>query len=84
MCSSDLPKANYSPREIREILDGVHVKGMEYLSRLSDADLNRPTRDPHPHFSDWQGAFFWCANHEFMHAGQIGLLRRLLGKPPRW
>ena len=28
------------------------------------------------------GALFFCSVHEMMHAGQIGLLRRLLGKSP--
>jgi uncharacterized damage-inducible protein DinB len=29
-------------------------------------------------------ALAWCAQHEVVHAGQIGLLRRLLGHPPVW
>jgi hypothetical protein len=28
------------------------------------------------------GSVFVCSAHEMLHAGQIGLLRRLLGKPP--
>ena len=26
----------------------------------------------------------WCGDHELIHAGQIGLLRRLLGHKPVW
>jgi hypothetical protein len=26
----------------------------------------------------------WCSHHEAVHAGQIGLIRRLLGYPPIW
>ena len=45
---------------------------------------------------DWEGwsrqpwdstkllALLWCAHHEMLHAGQIGLLRRHLGYPPIW
>jgi uncharacterized damage-inducible protein DinB len=28
------------------------------------------------------GALNFSADHEYLHAGQIGLLRRLLGKEP--
>jgi hypothetical protein len=28
------------------------------------------------------GALLMASHHEFLHAGQIGLLRRLLGKVP--
>jgi hypothetical protein len=28
------------------------------------------------------GALLFCPLHEMIHAGQIGLLRRLMGKPP--
>ena len=30
------------------------------------------------------GALIWLAQHEFSHAGQIGLLRRLLGNDALW
>jgi uncharacterized damage-inducible protein DinB len=29
-------------------------------------------------------ALFWCSQHELIHAGQIALLRRLIGKEPQW
>jgi hypothetical protein len=29
-------------------------------------------------------ALLWCAQHEMLHAGHIGLLRRHLGYPPMW
>jgi len=28
------------------------------------------------------GGLIFCSHHEMLHAGQIGLLRRLLGKQP--
>jgi uncharacterized damage-inducible protein DinB len=31
-----------------------------------------------------RASLLWCAQHELVHAGQIGLLRRLLGYPPLW
>ncbi len=33
----------------------------------------------HPAFTTKLGALLYCARHEALHAGQIGLLRRLLG-----
>jgi hypothetical protein len=39
---------------------------------------------PHPFAKTKLLALLWCANHEMLHAGQIGLLRRLLGCPPMW
>lgn len=29
-------------------------------------------------------SLLWCAHHEMLHAGQIGLLRRQLGYAPLW
>ena len=29
-------------------------------------------------------SLLWCAHHEMVHAGQIGLLRRYLGFAPVW
>jgi hypothetical protein len=26
----------------------------------------------------------WCGHHEMTHAGQIGLIRRMLGLSPVW
>ena len=28
------------------------------------------------------GSIFFCSAHEMLHSGQIGLIRRLLGRPP--
>jgi hypothetical protein len=78
------PKAYPSPEEIRRVLDAVHRQVLEEISALDDAVFDDPTAAPHPRFSTKGGALTWCAEHEMMHAGQIGLLRRLQGKPPLW
>jgi hypothetical protein len=41
-----------------------------------------PLEQPRPLFKTKLGAIEWCAQHEFVHAGQIALLRRLMGKAP--
>ena len=65
---------------IRELLTRVHAAALGELESLDDAAANEPVTDPpHPMFNTKLGALDWCASHEFLHAGQIGLLRRQLG-----
>jgi hypothetical protein len=81
----DADPAKYpAPTEIRAVLDKVHEVVLRELPDLNDAELDRPV--PHPHRLRRQKllALLWCAHHEMLHAGQIGLLRRLLGYPPLW
>ena len=66
--------------EIRELLQRVHQRTLDELASLDEATVAEPTSDPpHPMFNTKLGALVWCAQHEFLHAGQIGLLRRQLG-----
>ncbi len=66
--------------EIKALLQRVHHRTLEELTDLDEATANEPTSDPpHPMFNTKLGALIWCAQHEFLHAGQIGLLRRQLG-----
>jgi uncharacterized damage-inducible protein DinB len=78
------PQGYPSMAEIRRVFDALHQQVLNELSALDDAIVNEPVTDPHPRFSTKGGAIVWCAEHEMLHAGQIGLLRRLLGKPPLW
>lgn len=71
-----------SPAEIREVFDAVHKQVLEETPWLDDARLDEPTDRPHPAFNDKFGALCWSAGHELLHAGQIGLLRRLMGHKP--
>jgi DinB superfamily len=75
---------NPSPDEIRAVLERVHQRVLLELPLLSDEMLDRPPRLPHPLFDTKLGSLQWCAQHEMLHAGQIGLLRRLLGHSPLW
>ena len=78
------PGAYPSTEEIRRVFETLHRQVLHEVSALEDTVFDEPVTDPHPHFSTKGGALVWCAEHEMMHAGQIGLLRRLLGKPPIW
>jgi hypothetical protein len=73
-----------APAELLARLEIVHRAAMQCCAGLSEADLDATCEKPHPLFSSKIGSLLWCARHEMMHAGQIGLLRRLLGKRPLW
>jgi hypothetical protein len=70
--------------EIRAVLDRVHAEVLRELPLLADAELDQPVPHPHPFAKTKLLALLWCAHHEMLHAGQIGLLRRQLGYPPMW
>jgi len=71
-----------SPEEIRGVFGRVHKQAVRELEELPEAVLDEPTDKPHPLFSTKFGALAFCSQHEMLHAGQIGLLRRLLGSAP--
>ena len=73
-----------SPAELRTLLDNVHEQVLLELADLADEVLDEPPGMPHPLFSTKLGSLLWCSQHEMLHAGQIGLLRRLLGHKPLW
>ncbi len=71
-----------SPEAIRHVFDEVHRHAIEELRGLPDEHLDEPTEPAHPRFKTKFGAIQFCPLHEMLHAGQIGLLRRLLGMKP--
>jgi hypothetical protein len=73
-----------SADEIRRVLDEVHRRAQAEIAALDDSVFDEPVSSPHPRFSTKGGALVWCAEHEMLHAGQIGLLRRLVGHRPIW
>lgn len=79
---SALGKDGPSPGEIRGVLNRVHQQVLEELPAFDPAELDVPIGEPYAIYPTKLGALMFCPLHEMMHAGQIGLLRRLLGKPP--
>ena len=73
-----------SPSDIRGVLDRVHAQALRELVELPEAQWDAAPSPPHPLFKTKLDGLFWCADHEMLHAGQIGLLRRLLGHSPLW
>ncbi len=79
----DPDPSNYPPpTEIRQVLDRVHQQALQELPGYSDEALDVKLPEPHAVFDTKLGSVFFCSAHELIHAGQIGLLRRLMGKQP--
>jgi hypothetical protein len=78
------PTKNPSQTEIRAVFDRVHEQVLRELPGLDESELDKPVLMPHPLAKTKLWALLWCAQHEAVHAGQIGLLRRHLGYPPLW
>jgi hypothetical protein len=75
---------HFSAQEIREVFQRVHAQTIAELQQLTPASLHESVSPAHPMFSTRGGAIRWSTHHEYTHAGQISLLRRLLGYQPLW
>lgn len=79
----NLDPATYpSVEEIRATFDRVHRQLLIELMDIPDAELDEPLIQPHRICRTKIDSLWWCSRHEMLHAGQIGLLRRLAGHPP--
>jgi hypothetical protein len=76
------PTNNPSFEDICGVFNRVHEQTMHELPGFSDIVLNEPVDLPYTAFATKFGGLLFCSHHEMLHAGQIGLLRRLLGKAP--
>jgi uncharacterized damage-inducible protein DinB len=84
--ADSVPQADsvFPAAELRAVLDRVHEQVLRELPQLAEGELDQPVPHPHPFATTKLRALLWCAHHEMVHAGQIGLLRRHLGYPPMW
>jgi DinB superfamily len=73
-----------SASEIRAVFDRVHEQVLHDLAGHPEADLDAPVLTPHRLTKTKREVLSWCSHHEMVHAGQIALLRRLLGRRPQW
>lgn len=78
------PAHSPTPEEVQSVFDRVHDRAMAELEALDDAELDRPPEVPHRLCGSKGELLGWCSRHEMFHAGQVALLRRMLGKPPIW
>lgn len=73
--------ALYPPaEEILLTFHRVHRQAMDELAGCEEADLQTSVAEPYLIYPNVLGSLFFCASHEMLHAGQLGLLRRLMGK----
>ena len=71
------------PAEIRATFDRVYEQVLKELPGVSESALSDPVDMPFVEgYPNKLGALLLSSHHEFLHAGQIGILRRLLGKDP--
>ncbi len=73
------------PAAVRERMAATHDVVLEAIRGMNEQQLNEPCYGkhgkPHPHYTTKRGAIDHCVRHEGFHAGQIAMLRRLMGKP---
>lgn len=76
------PSKNPSIDEIMLVFERVYEQTMVELPRYDEATLSETVEMPYAAYASKLGALLFCSHHEMIHAGQIGLLRRLLGMQP--
>lgn len=76
------PAQNPSPQELRDVFDRIHTQANQELAEIGDADLTGEIEMPYAVEPTQLGGLYFCSAHEMLHAGQIGLIRRLIGNEP--
>lgn len=71
-----------SPPELLALLDRVHKQMQTEIVTFDGDHLDEEIGPPHAAFATRYGALLFAADHEMIHSGQIGMLRRLMGKEP--
>ena len=70
------------PNVILGVLKRVHSQALKEIPSFDGDPLDEPLSAPHAAFATRYGALLFAGAHEMVHAGQIGLLRRMMGKAP--
>ncbi len=70
------------PSDLLHLLALIHKQACFEVATLSDKILAEPTEMPFAAYPTKLGALLFCPIHESIHAGQIGVLRRLHGLEP--
>ncbi len=72
-----------APHVLLERLANIHDQSLAEVKQLSAEQLAEPIEMPYAAYPIKLGALLFCPLHEALHAGQIGLLRRLHGLDPQ-
>jgi hypothetical protein len=79
------PAKHPSLSELRRTFDRIHEATLQTLRDTADSDLETLVQGSPHRFCRTKGDYArWVSHHEFQHSGQIGLIRRMLGKDPVW
>lgn len=76
------PEKYPSSDEIRGTLNRVHAQVLAEAPSFTAEQMREPVDMPYATEATMLGALLFCSHHEMLHAGQLGLLRRLLGSQP--
>ena len=79
-----IPANNPTITELRAVFDRVHEAVLRELPLIPEKDLDSAPTRPHSLCQTKWESVRWAAHHEMVHAGQIGLIRRMLGKKQLW
>ncbi len=71
-----------SPEELLSLFDKINQQSHQEASQFPASLLREPTEMPYAAYPIKLGALLFCPIHEGVHAGQLGVLRRLLGLDP--
>jgi hypothetical protein len=71
-----------TPNDLLDVFHRIHEQAMNEAAVLPATSLGEPTDMPYAVHPLRLGALMFCPLHESIHAGHIGMLRRLLGKAP--
>jgi hypothetical protein len=66
--------------ELWALLERTHTRLLAILDAAEDADLERPPRVANPYFRSLAQGVYEAALHENYHVGEIGAVRKALGK----
>jgi hypothetical protein len=76
------PASNPPLTEIRAVFDRVFQQALGELPTFTDTQLDETVDMPYVAYATKYGGLLFCSHHEMLHAGQLGMLRRALGKSP--
>lgn len=76
------PELSPSPEEIRDVFARVHTQALQEIPTFDEASLDEQIDPPYSGFPTKFGALLFAVDHEMLHCGQIGMIRRLMGKDP--
>ncbi len=76
------PSAYPAAEEIRTVFDSVYQHCLAEIETFTVEQLSASLPAPTAVYENKLGSLLFCAMHEMLHAGQIGALRRQLGRDP--